>query len=87
MIHWNMTAAVTNYAGYDENGPYSAQDLETYYDGTTWSKLTLQGVGANPGVFLLRVLAMVSGDNKAVELIPGQPATGKSECSRIDQTW
>jgi len=24
--------------GYDENGPYASQDLETYYDGVTWSE-------------------------------------------------
>jgi len=75
MVHWNMTAAATNYLGYDENGPYSAQDLETYYDGTTWSKLSV-AASANPGVCLVRVLALVSGDMKAVELVPGQPSSG-----------
>jgi hypothetical protein len=75
MVHWNMTAGYTNYLGYDENGPYSSQDLERYYDGTTWSTLTV-AAGANPGVCVLRVLALVSGDLKAVEIVPAQPVTG-----------
>jgi hypothetical protein len=82
MVHWNMVGAATNWVGYDENGPYSAQDLETYYDGTTWSKLTT-AAGANPGVCLIRVLAMVSGDMKVVELVPGQPVTGTASASGL----
>jgi len=75
MVHWNMTAGYTNYLGYDENGPYSAQNLEWYYDGTTWQKLTT-AAGANNGVCLVRALGLVSGDLKTVELIPGQQAAG-----------
>jgi hypothetical protein len=82
MVHWNMAAAATNYVGYDENGPYAAQDLETYYDGTTWSKLSV-AAGAAPGVCLIRVLALVSGDMKAVELVAGQPASGDANASAL----
>ncbi len=58
MVHWNYTAAPTNRLGYDENGPYAAQDLGMFYDGTTWSKISDPINGGNPGVFAIRVLAL-----------------------------
>ena len=82
MVHWNMAGAATNWLGYDENGPYSSQDLETYYDGSTWSKLTI-AAGANPGVCLVRVLALVNGDLKTIEIVPGQPVTGTGNPSAL----
>jgi hypothetical protein len=84
MVHWNMAAAATNWLGYDEDGPYASQDLETYYDGSTWSKLTT-AAGANPGVCLVRVLAMVNGDLKSVEIVPGQPVSGNADPSALNK--
>ncbi|MEI6433813.1 MAG: T9SS type A sorting domain-containing protein [Bacteroidota bacterium] len=72
MVHWNMALGSTNWLGYDENGPYAAQNLETYFDGSIWSKLTTVAA-ANPGVCMLRVLALVNGALKTTEIGPGQP--------------
>ncbi|MCX6233867.1 MAG: T9SS type A sorting domain-containing protein [Bacteroidetes bacterium] len=58
MVKWNNTLNSTNWVGYDENGPYTAQDLAWYQDGTTWQKLSM--IAANPGVFLLRATATLN---------------------------
>ena len=73
MVKWNNTAAATNYLALDESGPYAAQDLEWYYDGTTWDKIWIAAGQGNPGVYLLRAKALVSGDLKQVELTPATP--------------
>jgi hypothetical protein len=76
MVKWNMGTSATNYLGSDEDGPYSSQDLEWYYDGTAWAKLSDPGVaGANPSVMMIRATALVGGDLKSVQLVPGTKAT------------
>ncbi|MEI6899347.1 MAG: T9SS type A sorting domain-containing protein, partial [Bacteroidota bacterium] len=82
MVHWNNTASQTNWLGYDENGPYASQDLENYYDGTTWSKLTTVA-GANPGVCMIRIKAMVGSDKELVELSPGQKIVPNANASAL----
>ena len=72
MVKWNNNAGNTNYLSLDEDGPYSAQDLEWYYDGTVWDKIWIAAGQGNPGVYLLRAKALVSGDLKQVVLNPGQ---------------
>jgi hypothetical protein len=74
MVHWNMVASPTNYLGIDEDGPYSGQDLEWYFDGTTWDKFS--NMGYNAGVMLVRATALVGGDLKKVTIVPGQKPTG-----------
>ncbi|MBN1199183.1 MAG: T9SS type A sorting domain-containing protein [Bacteroidales bacterium] len=57
MVKWEGTGSA-NYLGFDENGPYASQDLEWYYDGSAWDKLT-NLAGSDPGLFLIRVNAIV----------------------------
>jgi hypothetical protein len=40
MVKWTNGTAETNFLGYDDDGHYSSQDLEWFYDGTTWSHLS-----------------------------------------------
>ena len=42
MVKWTNGTTETNFLGYDDDGPYSHQDLEWFYDGTTWSHLSEQ---------------------------------------------
>jgi hypothetical protein len=57
MVKWNHLSNPTHYLGYDENGPYSSQNLERFRDSTgTWSNLVVAG-SALPGVFLVRARA------------------------------
>lgn len=69
MVKWDMTGSA-NYMGFDEDGPYASQDLEWYYDGSAWDKLTALA-GSAPGVFLMRITALVGGDKQEVILVPG----------------
>ena len=39
MIKWNNLSGATNYLGFDEDGPYSQDNLGWYYDGSTWEDL------------------------------------------------
>jgi hypothetical protein len=82
MVKWNMIPNPTHLFGYDENGANAIKDLERFYNGTTWTKLSI--LGYNPGVFLLRGHATL---NSGVEidkiqqsiapLIYPNPGTGK----------
>ena len=74
MVHWDNASMATNYFGIDEDGPNSGLDLEWYFDGTTWDKFS--NMGYNGGVFLMRANALVGGDLKSVELVPGHKPTG-----------
>ena len=74
MVKWDNLASGTNYLGLDEDGPYAAQDLEWYYDGTTWDKIWIVGGSGGPGVFGVRVTALVGGDLKQITLVPGSTA-------------
>jgi hypothetical protein len=76
MVKWDMQAAQTNFFGYDENGPYAADNLEWYFDGTTWDKMT-NVAGAPPAVFMIRATALVNGDLKTVDLVAGKQPTGR----------
>lgn len=62
MVKWDLSGSA-NYLGFDEDGPYSSEDLEWYYDGSAWDKLSAIA-GSAPGVFLIRVNATVSYDGK-----------------------
>ena len=72
MVKWNNNAGQTNYLALDEDGPYAAQDLEWYYDGSVWDKIWIAAGQGNPGVYLLRAKALVSGDLKSVVLDPAK---------------
>jgi hypothetical protein len=58
MVKWNNVSGITHFLGMDNNGPYAAQDLERYYDGTTFQKMSEMGV-ADPGVFMIRAHAVI----------------------------
>ncbi|MEI7661815.1 MAG: T9SS type A sorting domain-containing protein, partial [Bacteroidota bacterium] len=80
MVKFNNLPAQSYYLASDENGPYAAQDLGWNQSATgVWAKAST--LGANPAVFLERVTALVSGDMKSVELVPGaiMPAGVKSD--------
>jgi hypothetical protein len=59
MVKWDHLPNPTHWLGYDENGPYSPQNLGRYRDSTgTWSNLVV-ALGLSPGVFLARAHASV----------------------------
>ncbi len=80
MVKWENVATGTNFFGYDENGPYSADDLEWYYDGITWDKMT-NAAGAAPGVFMIRATVLMSWGNGV--LSPGKPFVPVVDSSSI----
>jgi hypothetical protein len=87
MVKWNHVTNATHYLGYDENGPYSSQNLERYRDSTgTWSNLVMAG-GALPGVFLVRARASVyplgvpGPSNRELPLVYPDPARDKVRIS------
>jgi len=70
MVDWNNLSSSTNYLGIDTDGPNAGLDLEWYYDGSTWDKFS--NMGYDGGVMLVRATALVGGDLKTVELVPGK---------------
>jgi hypothetical protein len=56
MIHWNDFSGVTHWLGFDEDGPYSLQNLGYYYDGYSFSPISLN----TPGVFTLRANTVIA---------------------------
>ena len=60
MVKRDNVASATNFFGYDENGPYSQENLEWYYDGSIWDKMSNVG-GSPPGVFLIRPTVLMNG--------------------------
>ncbi len=60
MLHM-VVATQSDLLALDENGPYSAQDLEWYYDGAAFAKLT--DFGFPPSVTFVRATGLV-GDKK-----------------------
>ncbi|MFC2101633.1 carboxypeptidase regulatory-like domain-containing protein [Bacteroidota bacterium] len=71
MVKWDMLGAGTNFFGYDENGPYASTNLAWYYDGAAWDHMS-SVAGTVPGVFMIRVTALVGGDAQQVLLVPGK---------------
>ena len=53
MVHWNYLTNQTHWLGYDEDGPYTSNNLAWYYDGSIWMKLS-EAASTVPGVFLIR---------------------------------
>ena len=76
MVHWNFTPAQSYFLATDETGPYVAQNLAYYFDGTTWSTAS-SVMGTTGDVMLLRATAFVYSDLKTVELTPTEAITGK----------
>jgi len=78
MVKWNNNPTATNYFGWDNNGPYMAQDLGWYRDAAgTWAKLSTFGLGIGTGCFIIQAQALVGADMKEVTLTPGaQSAPG-----------
>jgi hypothetical protein len=67
MVKYDMLTTQTNYFGYDENGPFAAENLAWYYDGTNWDHMSFVA-GTVPGVFLIRVNAEVLFDGIPMNL-------------------
>jgi hypothetical protein len=80
MVKWNNFSSATNYLGTDEDGPYVADDLAWYSDGSAWSTLSA-ATGGSPSVCLLRATALVGGDMKSVTFGPSAKATGHVNAS------
>jgi hypothetical protein len=76
MLHLNATT-LSDAIGLDENGPNAASDLEWFYDGSAWGKLTDYGFA--PSVMGIRATGLV-GDQKA-EVTFGSPSQGTSYVS------
>jgi hypothetical protein len=85
MVKFNMLPAQSYYLASDENGPYAAQDLGWNLSATgVWAKAST--LGSAPCVFLCRATALVSGDLKSVELVPGTPmVAGVKSDSKANQ--
>lgn len=61
MVKWNSIIGISNYLGLDTNGSHAQEDLERYYDGDVFRKLSDPGVpGGHKGVFLVRAHATLS---------------------------
>lgn len=58
MVKWSDLSTFTHFLGMDHNGPFASQDLERYYDGTTFQTLSDLEV-SDPGAFLIRPTASV----------------------------
>ena len=61
MVHWNNTAAGTDYLGSDENGPNASANYGWYYDGASW--VHLSNFGYKPNVFMLRATTLLGVDH------------------------
>jgi len=76
MVKWNNNPTATNYFGWDNDGPYTAQDLGWYRDNTgAWAKLSTFGLGIGTGCFIIQAQALVGGQMKEVTLVPGAQST------------
>jgi hypothetical protein len=58
MVKWNKVEGWSHFLGMDNNGTFASQDLERYYDGTSFQKLSEIGV-SDPGVFMIHVKAVI----------------------------
>ena len=65
MVHWAGLSDTSNYLGFDSNGPHSQQNLAYYYDGITFSPVSL---GPPPGVFTEHACAFLNGNDHPVML-------------------
>jgi hypothetical protein len=76
MIKWNNVPTTAPYLGLDINGPNAAKDLERYYNGTNFFKLSDPGVaGSLPGVFLIRAHAFTAPLSVIEEALRFEPMT------------
>lgn len=67
MVKWNNLSGNSNLLGYDTDGAFSSQDLEWYYDGTSFKKISDPTVwNAPPGIFLMRANALVEEKKKII---------------------
>jgi hypothetical protein len=72
MVKWDNNPTATNYFGWDNNGPYAAQDYGWYRDAAgVWAKLSTFGLGIGTGCFIIQAQALVGADLKEVTLMPG----------------
>jgi hypothetical protein len=72
MVKWDNNPTATNYFGWDNDGPYAAQDLGWYRDAAgTWAKLSTFGLGIGTGCFIIQAQALVGANMKEVTLVPG----------------
>jgi hypothetical protein len=65
MVHWPATSGETHYLGYDENGPNANANLDWYCEGNDWQIFHILA-STSPGVFMIRVNAMVSEGKQTV---------------------
>ncbi len=72
MVKWNNNPTVTNYFGFDNNGPNSALNLGWFRDATgAWAKINTLLPTIGSGCFIIQAQALVGADKKEVTLVPG----------------
>jgi hypothetical protein len=69
MLKWNNFTGNTHWLGFDQNGPYAATNLGYYYDGTTFTQISVIG-GGGAGTFTERACGFVFGEDKMVSIGP-----------------
>jgi hypothetical protein len=76
MVKFDNNPTATNYFGWDNTGPNSAQDLGWYRDAAgVWAKLSTFGLGIGTGCFIIQAQALVGADKKEVTIVPGAQIT------------
>jgi hypothetical protein len=82
MAHWTPAPGFCYYLGIDENDPAATLNLAWYSDGVTWQKVSSIPLGS-PGVFVLRVTAMI---NDGMDLINLDPAPGHPDTPEVSDS-
>jgi hypothetical protein len=65
MIKWSNFTGPTNFIGFDQDLPNAAQNLAYYYDGATFSHVSIAAGDGIPGIFTERVCAFTIGADKS----------------------
>jgi len=81
MLHM-VVATQSDILDLDENGPHSAENLEWYYDGSAFAKLT--DFGFAPSVTFIRATGLVGDKKTQVTFVPG--AAGSNYVSPLAGT-
>ncbi|MCX6280461.1 MAG: hypothetical protein NTU51_00680 [Bacteroidetes bacterium] len=69
MLRWHNMQPANVYLGYDNNGPYTTQDPEWYFNNVSWQKLS--ALGYYPGAFMMRAFAWMNTEKKKMMIVPG----------------
>jgi len=67
MIRWNNFSGPTSFLGFDQDLPNAAQNLAYYYDGETFTHISVEAGDGIPGIFTERACAYTFGAEKRPE--------------------